>query len=37
MSGSELYRRVWEQKFVGLDHYLTELQKKEKRRGRTKR
>ena len=33
----ESYRRVWEQKFVGLDHYLTELQKKEKRRGRTKR
>jgi DNA-binding transcriptional ArsR family regulator len=33
----ESYRRFWEQKFASLDHYLNELQKKEKRRGRTKR
>src|ERR1700676_900605 len=33
----EPFRRFWEQKFVGLDTYLKALQKKEKRRGRTKR
>ena len=33
----ESYRRFWEQKFARLDHYLGELQKKEKRRGRTRR
>jgi DNA-binding transcriptional ArsR family regulator len=33
----ESYRRFWEQKFASLDHYLGELQKKEKRRGRTRR
>ena len=33
----ESYRRLWEQKFASLDHYLSDLQKKEKRRGRTRR
>jgi DNA-binding transcriptional ArsR family regulator len=33
----EPVRRFWEQKFAGLDTYLKEMQKKEKRRGRTKR
>ena len=33
----EPFRRFWEQKFVGLDDYLKEMQKKEKRRGRRKR
>ena len=33
----ESYRRFWEQKFASLDDYLSELQKKETRRGRTKR
>ena len=33
----EPFRRFWEQKFAGLDTYLKEMQKKEKRRGRTKR
>jgi DNA-binding transcriptional ArsR family regulator len=33
----ESYRRLWEQKFARLDRYLSELQKKEKRRGRTRR
>jgi DNA-binding transcriptional ArsR family regulator len=33
----ESYRRVWEQKFTSLDRYLSDLQKKEKRRGRTRR
>jgi DNA-binding transcriptional ArsR family regulator len=33
----EPFRRFWEQKFSGLDTYLKALQKKEKRRGRTKR
>ena len=33
----EPYRRFWEQKFASLDQYLIEMQKKEKRRGRTKR
>src|SRR5713101_6214058 len=33
----ESYRRFWERKFASLDHYLSELQKKEKRRGRTRR
>ncbi len=33
----ESYRRFWEQKFASLDDYLSELQKKEKRRGRTRR
>ena len=32
----EPYRRFWEQKFASLDQYLIEMQKKEKRRGRTK-
>jgi DNA-binding transcriptional ArsR family regulator len=32
----ESYRVFWEQKFVSLDGYLSELQKKEKRRGRRK-
>jgi DNA-binding transcriptional ArsR family regulator len=30
----EPYRRFWEQKFAGLDDYLTESQQKEKRRAR---
>jgi hypothetical protein len=33
----ESYRRLWEEKFISLDHYLSNLQKKEKRRGRAKR
>lgn len=33
----ESYRRFWEGKFDSLDHYLADLQKKQKRRGRTKR
>jgi DNA-binding transcriptional ArsR family regulator len=33
----ESYRRFWEQKFANLDRYLSELQKREKRRGRTRR
>lgn len=33
----EAYRDFWEQKFSSLDHYLSDLQKKEKRRARTKR
>jgi DNA-binding transcriptional ArsR family regulator len=33
----ETYRRFWEQKFASLDDYLSTLQKKEKRRGKTKR
>ncbi len=33
----ESYRRFWEQKFASLDHYLSDLQQKEKRRGRTRR
>lgn len=33
----ESYRQLWEQKFTRLDHYLGELQKKEKRRGRKRR
>jgi DNA-binding transcriptional ArsR family regulator len=33
----ESYRRFWEQKFASLDQYLTELQKKQTRRGRTTR
>jgi DNA-binding transcriptional ArsR family regulator len=33
----EPFRRFWERKFAGLDTYLKEMQKKEKRRGRTKR
>jgi DNA-binding transcriptional ArsR family regulator len=33
----ESYRHFWEQKFASLDDYLSDVQKKEKRRGRTKR
>ncbi len=33
----ESYRRLWEEKFASLDDYLSELPKKEKGRGRTKR
>jgi DNA-binding transcriptional ArsR family regulator len=33
----ESYRRFWEQRFAGLDDYLSELQKMEKRRGRSRR
>lgn len=33
----ESYRRLWERKFASLDDYLEELQKKETRRGKTKR
>jgi DNA-binding transcriptional ArsR family regulator len=33
----ESYRRYWERKFASLDGYLSELQKKEKRRGRPRR
>jgi DNA-binding transcriptional ArsR family regulator len=33
----EAYRRFWEQKFASLDHYLSDLQKKERRHARTKR
>jgi len=32
----ENYRRVWEQRFDRLDTYLRELQKKEKKNGRTR-
>ena len=32
----EHYRRFWEESFDGLDHYLRELQAKEKKRGRRK-
>jgi len=33
----EAYRHFWEQKFASLDHYLRDLQKKEKRHARSKR
>lgn len=33
----EDYRQFWEEKFDRLDHYLSDLQKKEKRHARTKR
>ena len=33
----ESYRRFWEQRFASLDDYLSELQKKGKRRRRTRR
>jgi DNA-binding transcriptional ArsR family regulator len=33
----EPFRRFWEQKFTGLDDYLRDMQKKEKKRGRAKR
>ena len=33
----EPFRRFWEQKFVSLDGYLKEMQKKEKARGRKRR
>jgi DNA-binding transcriptional ArsR family regulator len=33
----ESYRRFWEQKFASLDDYLEEMQKKERRRGKTRR
>jgi DNA-binding transcriptional ArsR family regulator len=33
----ESYRRFWEGKFASLDDYLSELPKKEKRRGRKRR
>jgi DNA-binding transcriptional ArsR family regulator len=33
----EAYRDFWEQKFTSLDRYLGDLQKKDKRHGRTKR
>jgi DNA-binding transcriptional ArsR family regulator len=33
----ESYRRLWEEKFASLDRYLSNLQKKEKRRGRARR
>jgi DNA-binding transcriptional ArsR family regulator len=33
----ENYRRFWEEKFASLDHYLSNLQKKEKHHARTKR
>jgi DNA-binding transcriptional ArsR family regulator len=32
----ESYRQFWEQRFVRLDSYLSEIQKKKKRRGRRK-
>lgn len=32
----EPYRRFWDEKFASLDDYLSELQKKERRRGKTK-
>jgi DNA-binding transcriptional ArsR family regulator len=32
----ESYRQFWEQRFVSLDSYLSEIQKKKKRRGRRK-
>ena len=34
---AEEYRHFWEQKFSSLDNYLMDIQKKEKRRARTKR
>jgi DNA-binding transcriptional ArsR family regulator len=33
----EAYRQFWEQKFTSLDHYLTDLQQKEKSNARRKR
>ena len=33
----EEYRRFWEEKFTRLDHYLSDLQTKEKRHARKKR
>jgi DNA-binding transcriptional ArsR family regulator len=33
----ESYRNLWERRFAGLDDYLATLQKKSKRRRRTKR
>jgi DNA-binding transcriptional ArsR family regulator len=33
----ESYRRFWEERFASLDDYLSELKKKEKHRGRTRR
>jgi DNA-binding transcriptional ArsR family regulator len=33
----EDFRRFWEEKFTSLDHYLSDLQKKEKRHARRKR
>ena len=33
----ESYRQLWEEQFASLDHYLSDLQKKKKRRGRAKR
>jgi DNA-binding transcriptional ArsR family regulator len=33
----ESYRSFWEEKFAGLDDYLAELKKKERRRGRTRK
>jgi DNA-binding transcriptional ArsR family regulator len=33
----EPFRHLWEQRFAGLDAYLEEMQKKEKKRGRKKR
>jgi DNA-binding transcriptional ArsR family regulator len=33
----ESYRRLWEEKFASLDDYPRELQKKERRRGTSKR
>jgi DNA-binding transcriptional ArsR family regulator len=33
----EPFRRFWERKFAGLDDYLKEMQKKDKKRGRAKR
>lgn len=33
----ESYRRFWDEKFASLDDYLSELQKKERGRGKTKR
>ena len=33
----ENYRQFWDEKFSSLDHYLNDLQKKEKRHARTKR
>jgi len=33
----EDYRRFWEEKFASLDHYLSDLQTKEKRHARKKR
>jgi DNA-binding transcriptional ArsR family regulator len=33
----ESYRHFWEERFASLDDYLSELKRKEKRRGRTRR